>query len=347
MPHEVTTVDRLRPVRIWLWTLAALVAATVIVGGATRLTGSGLSITEWRPVTGVIPPLSTSDWLLEFDKYRTIPQFLIVNPDMTLAGFKFIYWWEWTHRLLGRLIGFAFIVPFGVFLWRGTIDRPLFWKLGGLFLLGGLQGAIGWWMVSSGLVERTDVSQYRLALHLTLACAILSGLVALAVRLRGARDAVPRRIRVTANLLLLLAFVQIFIGALVAKTGAGLTFNSWPLMDGNFIPPFEQLFPAAPYWRNFFENVMTIQFTHRMVAYLLFSVALLHALDAQRSDPIPSALRGAVLFALVTAQAMLGIVTLLWSAPLWLSLLHQAGAVAVLVAATVHLARLEPHAAKP
>jgi cytochrome c oxidase assembly protein subunit 15 len=334
-------------VRIWLWTLAELVAATVIVGGATRLTGSGLSITEWRPVTGVIPPLSTSDWLLEFDKYRTIPQFLIVNPDMTLAGFKFIYWWEWTHRLLGRLIGFAFIVPFGVFLWRGTIDRPLFWKLGGLFLLGGLQGAIGWWMVSSGLVERTDVSQYRLALHLTLACAILSGLVALAVRLRGARDAVPRRIRVTANLLLLLAFVQIFIGALVAKTGAGLTFNSWPLMDGNFIPPFEQLFPAAPYWRNFFENVMTIQFTHRMVAYLLFSVALLHALDAQRSDPIPSALRGAVLFALVTAQAMLGIVTLLWSAPLWLSLLHQAGAVAVLIAATVHLSRLEPHAAKP
>jgi cytochrome c oxidase assembly protein subunit 15 len=347
MPHDVVTVDRLRPVRIWLWTLAALVAATVIVGGATRLTGAGLSITEWRPVTGVIPPLSTSDWLLEFDKYRTIPQFLIVNPDMTLAGFKFIYWWEWTHRLLGRLIGFAFIVPFGVFLWRGMIGRALFWKLGGLFLLGGLQGAIGWWMVSSGLTERTDVSQYRLAIHLTLACAILSGLAALAVRLRGVRDAVPRRIRVTASLLLLLAFVQIFVGALVAKTGAGLTFNSWPLMDGNFIPPFEQLFPAAPYWKNFFENVMTIQFTHRMVAYLLFSVALLHSLDAQRSGPFPSALRGAVLFALVTAQAMLGIVTLLWSAPLWLSLLHQAGAVAVLIAATVHLARLQPQAARP
>jgi cytochrome c oxidase assembly protein subunit 15 len=347
MPHDVVTVDRLRPVRIWLWTLAALVAATVIVGGATRLTGSGLSITEWRPVTGVIPPLSTSDWLLEFDKYRTIPQFLIVNPDMTLAGFKFIYWWEWTHRLLGRLIGFAFIVPFGVFLWRGMIGRALFWKLGGLFLLGGLQGAIGWWMVSSGLTERTDVSQYRLAIHLTLACAILSGLAVLAVRLRGVRDAVPRRIRVTASMLLLLAFVQIFIGALVAKTGAGLTFNSWPLMDGNFIPPFEQLFPAAPYWKNFFENVMTIQFTHRMAAYLLFSVALFHSLDAQGSGPFPSALRGAVLFALVTAQAMLGIVTLLWSAPLWLSLLHQAGAVAVLIAATVHLARLQPQAARP
>jgi cytochrome c oxidase assembly protein subunit 15 len=347
MPHEVTTVDRSRPVRIWLWTLAALVAVTVIVGGATRLTGSGLSITEWRPVTGVIPPLSTSDWLLEFDKYRTIPQFLIVNSDMTLAGFKFIYWWEWTHRLLGRLIGFAFIVPFGVFLWRGMIDRALFWKLGGLFVLGGLQGAIGWWMVSSGLAERTDVSQYRLAVHLTLACAILSGLVAVAVRLRGVRDSVPRRIRVTASSLLLLAFVQIFIGALVAKTGAGLTFNSWPLMDGNFIPPFEQLFPAAPYWKNFFENVMTIQFTHRMVAYVLFCVALLHTLDAQRSGPFASALRGAVLFALVTAQAMLGIVTLLWSAPLWLSLLHQAGAVAVLIAATVHLARLEAQVANP
>jgi cytochrome c oxidase assembly protein subunit 15 len=337
----------MRPVRVWLWVLAALVAATVIVGGATRLTGSGLSITEWRPVTGVIPPLSTGDWLLEFDKYRTIPQFLIVNPDMTLAGFKFIYWWEWTHRLLGRLIGFAFALPFVIFLWRGLIGRALFWKLGGLFVLGGLQGAIGWWMVSSGLAGRTDVSQYRLAIHLTLACLILAGLVALAVRMRGVRDAVPPRVRAGAGILLVLAFVQIFAGALVAKTGAGLTFNTWPLMDGNFIPPFAQLFPSAPYWKNLFENVMTIQFTHRMVAYLLFGVALLHALDTQRNGPFPSALRGAVLFALVTAQAMLGVVTLLWSAPLWLSLLHQAGAVAVLAAATVHVARLKPQAARP
>ena len=332
----------MRTVRIWLWSLAALVAATVIVGGATRLTGSGLSIIEWRPVTGVIPPLSTADWLLEFDKYRTIPQFFAVNPDMTLAGFKFIYWWEWTHRMLGRLIGVAFIVPFGVFLWRGLIERALFWKLGGLFILGGLQGAIGWWMVRSGLAERTDVSQYRLAVHLTLACVILAGLVALAVRLGGVRDAVGPRIRWSVAIILALVFIQIFVGALVAKTGAGLTFNTWPLMDGRFIPPFEQLFPMLPLWQNFFENVMTIQFTHRMIAYLLFAAALVHAIDTQRSGPLPPALRGAVLFVLVTAQAMLGIGTLLWSSPLALSLLHQAGAVLVLVAATAHLANVIP-----
>jgi cytochrome c oxidase assembly protein subunit 15 len=167
------------------------------------------------------------------------------------------------------------------------------------------------------------------------------------VRLRGIGDAVRPRIRSTAGLLLILALVQIFIGALVAKTGAGLTFNTWPLMDGHFIPPLDQLFPAAPYWKNFFENVMTIQFVHRMVAYVLFGVALVHAVDTQRAGPVPAALRGAILFALVTVQAMLGIVTLLWSAPLWLSLLHQAGAVAVLVAATVHVARLRAQSARP
>jgi cytochrome c oxidase assembly protein subunit 15 len=189
---QVRAADRIGPVAIWLWALAALVAMTLIVGGATRLTGSGLSITEWRPVTGVIPPLSTADWLIEFDKYRQIPQFLELNPDMTLAGFQFIYWWEWTHRMLGRLIGVAFIVPFAIFLWRGLIDRALFWKLGALFALGGLQGAIGWWMVSSGLAERTDVSQYRLAIHLTLACVILVGIVLLAARLRGREEPAVR-----------------------------------------------------------------------------------------------------------------------------------------------------------
>jgi heme a synthase len=347
MSQQAASIDRLRPVRIWLWTVAALVAVTVIVGGATRLTGSGLSITEWRPVTGVIPPLTTTDWLLEFDKYRTIPQFLLVNPDMTLAGFKFIYWWEWAHRMLGRLIGVAFIVPFAVFVWRGLIDRALFWKLGGLFVLGGLQGAIGWWMVSSGLAERTDVSQYRLAIHMTLACVILAALVALAVQLRGLRDAAVPRLRAGAGILLVLILLQIFVGALVAKTGAGLTFNTWPLMDGKLFPPLEQLLPMIPVWVNFFENVMTIQFTHRMVAYLLFAAVLLHAIDAQRSGPLPAASRGAVLLALVTAQAILGIVTLLWISPLWLSLLHQAGAVAVLIAATVHLARMSPQAARP
>lgn len=347
MSQQAASIDRLRPVRIWLWTVAVLVAVTVIVGGATRLTGSGLSITEWRPVTGVIPPFTTTDWLLEFEKYRTIPQFLTVNPDMTLAGFKFIYWWEWAHRMLGRLIGFAFAVPFAIFLWRGLIDRPMFWKLSVLFVLGGLQGAIGWWMVSSGLAERTDVSQYRLAIHMTLACVILAALVALAVQLRGLRDVAAPRLCAGAGILLVLILLQIFVGALVAKTGAGLTFNTWPLMDGKLFPPLEQLLPMIPVWLNFFENVMTIQFTHRMVAYLLFAAVLFHAIDAQRSGSFPAASRGAVLLGLVTAQGILGIVTLLWISPLWLSLLHQAGAVAVLIAATVHLARMSPQEARP
>lgn len=329
----------MRPVRIWLWTLAALVAVTVVVGGATRLTGSGLSITEWRPISGVLPPLSEADWLLEFEKYRTIPQFLALNPGMTLSGFKFIYWWEWTHRLLGRLIGVAFIVPFAVFWARGLVDRMLAWKLGGLFALGGLQGAIGWWMVSSGLSERTDVSQYRLAVHLTLACIILSAVVGVAVSLRGKPDKSPARARVGAGIILALVFVQIFLGALVAKTGAGLTFNTWPWMDDRFIPAFEQLFAIEPLWRNFFENVITIQFLHRMVANFLFVVALLHALDTQRTGPLPVALRAAVLFALMTGQAMLGVITLLSVSPLRLSLAHQAGAVVVLVAASVHLVK--------
>jgi heme a synthase len=342
------TIDRMRPVRLWLWVLAALVAATLVVGGATRLTGSGLSITEWRPVTGVIPPLSTADWLIEFDKYRQIPQFLQMNPDMTLAGFQFIYWWEWGHRMLARSIGVAFAIPFAIFAWNGLISRPLFWKLAGLFLLGGLQGAIGWWMVSSGLSERTDVSQYRLAIHMTLACVIFVGLVTLAVRL-GGRDHAQATARTgwLARLLVVLVLVQIFIGALVAKTGAGLTFNTWPMMDGRLFPPLEQLLPMAPRWLNFFENVMTIQFTHRIVAYVLFGVALVHAIDAQRSGPFHPAKRAVILFALVTAQAILGIVTLLHVSPLSLSLAHQAGAVAVLLAATVQVARLAPHAARP
>jgi cytochrome c oxidase assembly protein subunit 15 len=337
----------MRPVRIWLWVVAALVAATVIVGGATRLTGSGLSITEWRPISGILPPLDEAGWQTEFERYRAIPQFLAVNPDMTLAGFKFIYWWEWTHRLLGRLIGFAFLIPFAVFWARGMIDRTLSWKLGGLFVLGGIQGAIGWWMVASGLSGRIDVSQYRLAIHLTLACLILSAIVAIATSLQGIRHAVRSTAYWGAAGLVVLVLVQIFLGALVAKTGAGLTFNTWPLMDGRFIPTAEQLFTIAPLWRNFFENVMTVQFDHRMVAYVLFASSLLHAIDAYRTGPDPVAAQASIIFALVTAQAVLGVVTLLQASPLPLALAHQAGAVLVLVAATVHLARMAPQAARP
>ncbi len=338
----------MQAVRVWLWTVAALVTLTLLVGGATRLTGSGLSITEWRPISGVLPPLSENAWLDEFEKYKRIPQFLAVNSVMELAEFKFIYWWEWGHRLLGRLIGLVFAIPFVVFLWRGMITGSLRWKLAGLFLLGGLQGAIGWWMVSSGLVERIDVSQYRLAIHLTLACIILAAIIAVADGLRPLKQERANTFaRYGAASILAFVFLQIFLGALVAKTGAGKTFNTWPLMDGRFIPPLNDLLIIKPVWHNFFENVLTVQFDHRMVAYLLFFVAAFHALSLQRSGPFPAALRAAIVFALITAQAMLGVLTLIYELPLPLALAHQAGAVVVLIAATIHTARIFSYAARP
>jgi heme a synthase len=342
--HRLVTLeevqDRLRPVRRWLWWVAVLLIAIVLVGGLTRLTGSGLSITEWRPISGVLPPLSEIEWQAEFERYRAIPQFLAVNTDMTLAEFKIIYGWEWTHRLLARAVGVVFLLPFLFFLWRGLINRALGWKLAGIFALGGLQGAIGWWMVQSGLAERTDVSQYRLAVHLTLACAILAATVATAESLQPWRrmPAMPRQRRM-AGILLLLVFLQFLLGALVAKTGAGLIFNTWPLMDGRFLPPADALFAMQPPWKNFFENVLTIQFDHRIAAYLLFFLSALHAIDVQRAAPA-MALRAAVLFALITLQAMLGVLTLLYDVPLWLALGHQVGAIVVLVVATVHVAQM-------
>jgi cytochrome c oxidase assembly protein subunit 15 len=330
--------DRMWPVRRWLYVIAALVALMVVLGGTTRLTGSGLSITEWKPVTGIVPPLSEADWQAEFEKYKSIPQYQQFNQGMSLNEFKFIYGWEWSHRALGRLLAAVFLVPFLWFASRGLVDRALGWKLGGLFALGGLQGAVGWWMVASGLSERTDVSQYRLAVHLTLACFILAAIVAVATSLEPRRKekVLPARIRYGAVAILVLVFVQIFLGALVAKTNAGLTFNTWPLIDGNFIPPTASLFAMNPWWKNSFENVLTVQFDHRMVAYALFALAAWHAFGTERNARLV-ALGASILFALVTAQAMLGVLTLLWAAPFSLALLHQFGAVAVLVGATRHL----------
>jgi cytochrome c oxidase assembly protein subunit 15 len=333
--------EDLLPIRRWLWLMAALVAAIVLVGGVTRLTGSGLSITEWRPISGVLPPLSDAAWLAEFELYRAIPQFQIVNPTMTLAEFKFIYWWEWSHRQLARLAGFAFILPFSYFLLKRRIDRRLGWKLAGVFVLGGIQGAVGWWMVQSGLAERTDVSQYRLAIHLTLASIILAALVTIAESLRARPEpAVAPKHRRIAGTILVLVLIQIFLGALVAKTGAGLTFNTWPLLDVWLVPPAEALFPIVPLWKNFFENVLLVQFDHRIVAYALVLLALAHALDAARLAPHPVATRATGLFILVTLQAALGVVALVLVVPLALAFAHQAGAIVVLAMATLHLARI-------
>jgi cytochrome c oxidase assembly protein subunit 15 len=344
-----------RAIGVWLWFVASLVFAMVLVGGATRLTESGLSIVEWRPVTGAVPPLGEADWQAEFAKYKTIPQYERLNRGMSLEEFKTIYWWEWGHRLLGRIIGVAFLLPFLWFLWKRSFDRRTSFALAGIFSLGAVQGAVGWWMVASGLTERVSVSQYRLAFHLTLACMIYAALVWTADRASppyppplvgearegtAARRVVPRRLRWSACALLVLAIVQIYLGALVAGLRAGLIYNTWPLIDGGFIPRTTDLFFAHPLWRNFFDNTLTVQFDHRMVAYGLCPLALIHAADARLFGRDKRLATGAgFVVAAVLAQAGIGIMTLIQSAPIELALLHQAGALVVLTVATLHAAR--------
>jgi cytochrome c oxidase assembly protein subunit 15 len=330
-------------VRLWLLTVAALIFVTLVVGGATRLTDSGLSIVEWRPVTGILPPIDASAWQAEFDKYKTIPQYRERNPGMSLDEFKTIYWWEWTHRTLARLVGGAFLLPFLWFLWRNRIEPRLRVRLWAIFGLGTALGVIGWWMVSSGLADRISVSQYRLAFHLTLACVIFAAVVWTAQRLALRSPlAVPLRPRTSAMALLFLVIVQIYLGALVAGLRAGRIYDTWPLIDGALVPEPSRLLFQMPLWRNFFENSLTVQLDHRMVAYALWLLALLHAADVARSKRGGAALTGAlVLAAAVTFQAALGIVTLLHQAPLALALAHQAMAIVVLAIAVVHAERLE------
>jgi len=324
-------------IRNWLYFVAILIIAMVVVGGATRLTHSGLSITEWQPIHGVIPPIGEAEWQEEFQKYQQIPEYKIENPDMTLSEFKGIFWWEWSHRILGRFIGFAVLLPL-IFFWvTGRIERSLAPKLVTIFVLGGVQGAIGWWMVASGLIERTDVSQYRLAIHLTFACLILGYVLwvarGLSPMMAPARDA----IRTAARAIVALVLVQIFLGGLVAGLDAGMGYNTWPLMDGHLVPA--GLFVQSPFWRNFFENAMTVQFDHRVVAYLVLLVTLFHAWQARGTAAAGSA---TILFVLVVLQAGIGITTLLMAVPLELGLLHQFGAVVVLSAAVIHLRAMSP-----
>ena len=327
-------------VRVWLLAVAALIFLMVSLGGATRLTGSGLSITEWQPIMGAVPPLSEAAWQEAFEKYQQIPQYEHVNRGMSLAAFKLIYWWEWTHRFLGRLIGVAFLVPFLYFLATGQLTRPLMLKLGGIFALGGLQGFIGWYMVASGLVDRISVSQYRLALHMTLAVVIFGAVlwVALSLGRTRARPAGtrPRRgLEVAAAATTGLVLLQIAAGAFVAGLKAGAGWNTWPLMDGALIP--QGLDAMSPWWANLFENALTVQFNHRVLAYAIVAVVLWHLWSLQRSGADAWARRsGLILLGAVLAQAGLGIWTLLAQVPIPLALLHQAGAVAVFGVALWH-----------
>lgn len=323
-------------VRGWLYFSLLVLLALVLVGGATRLTNSGLSITEWKPIHGVIPPLNQAEWQEEFNLYKQIPQYAQMNEGMTLSGFKTIYWWEWTHRLIARSIGVVFALPLLFFWLTGRLENSLKPKLLGILALGAFQGAIGWWMVASGLVYRTEVSQYRLATHLTIASIIFAAITYVARGLAPhSEKPASRGLQKAAGLLVFLVLFQIYLGGLVAGLRAGLSYNTWPLMDGAIVP--HGLFVIEPVWRNFFENPKTVQFIHRLGAYTIFVVAWLHAIAAFRGARGTTHCRRAVLFALiVTVQAALGITTLLLQVPIGVALLHQGFAIFVLFAAVAH-----------
>ncbi|HKH02263.1 MAG TPA: COX15/CtaA family protein [Bradyrhizobium sp.] len=331
-----------RAVTWWLVSIAVLIALMVLVGGATRLTESGLSIVEWKPVTGVLPPLNQEQWIEAFQAYQQIPQYREMNAGMTLAEFETIFWWEWSHRFLGRVIGIAYLLPFLWFMWRGVLAADLRRRLWVIFGLGALQGAVGWWMVASGLSQRVEVSQYRLATHLVLALVIFAAIVWTLRRLADRRPlAFSSRLKITSAVLAALTFVQLYLGALVAGLRAGKVYNTWPEIDGGLIPSAARLLFETPWWRNLFENTLTVQFEHRMIAYALFVLALVHAIDAVRSRAGAPAVTGALwLAAAVTLQAVLGIVTLLNQVPIGLGLAHQAVAIAVLTLAVVQAERL-------
>jgi heme a synthase len=320
-----------RTIAVWLFAVCGLIAAMVVLGGLTRLTGSGLSITEWKPIHGALPPLSLGEWQEEFDAYKAIPQYQKTNKGMTLDEFKAIFWWEWAHRNLGRLIGLAFALPLIVFLLQGRVERALLPRLAGLFVLGGLQGALGWFMVMSGLKDRVDVSQYRLVAHLGLALVIYGAILWTALPLWRGEWPVktnPHPLYRWSLAVLALLFVQIMLGGFVAGLDAGLTYNTWPLMDGSLIPQGAFAHP--------FEDVTAAQFNHRMMAYIVVAAICALWLAGRRQNVAPAARTALhLLLAAVALQALLGIWTLLEVVPIWLAALHQFGAVVVLTAALV------------
>jgi cytochrome c oxidase assembly protein subunit 15 len=331
-----------RTIAVWLMACAAMIFLMVIIGGITRLTESGLSITEWKPITGVLPPLSEAHWQAEFEKYRQIPEYKFINKGMSLDEFKSIYFWEYVHRLWGRLIGIAFAVPLLYFLARGRIGRSLAKPLLGLFGLGALQGAMGWYMVQSGLVDRTDVSQYRLTAHLGLAVLIYGVMIWIAANLWYA-DHPPVSVRADAQLgrmrtalagIVALVFLTILSGGFVAGLGAGMIYNTFPLMDGRLVP--DSYWQIEPWYQNFFENIAAVQFDHRVLATTSFLSIVLFWFKA-RSMALPVRARRATHLLLGAAglQVALGISTLLLVVPIPLAAAHQAGAVLLFTAAVL------------
>jgi cytochrome c oxidase assembly protein subunit 15 len=328
------TVSAERAIATWLFFCCAMIFAMVLIGGITRLTESGLSITQWQPIEGVLPPLNAAEWNDAFARYRAIPQYLAVHPDMTLAQFKSIYFWEYFHRLWGRLIGIAFLLPFLYFLWRGMVTRALAPKLAGLFVLGGLQGALGWYMVESGLESRIEVSQYRLAAHLAMAVIIYLAMLWVALDLVARPRQGPAAFRRGATLVLCLVFVTLVAGAFVAGTRAGYIDNTFPLMEEHFVPP--DYWHLAPWWRNWFENLASVQFDHRILAettWLAVAVLWLASLRAKLAPAGHWALHA--LFAAACLQVALGISTLLTVVWLPIAVAHQGGALLLITVALV------------
>lgn len=324
--------SRPRALAAWLFSVAGLIVLMVVVGGITRLTELGLSITEWKPISGVIPPLSDAAWQAEFAHYKRIPEYTQINHGMTLAGFKSIFFWEYTHRLLGRLIGLAFAAPLIWFAVRRRIPPGYAWRLIALLALGGLQGAIGWWMVSSGLSVRTDVSHVRLAVHLITALVLLSGMVWTALDLRAlaqSRLAPPASLRPLAVVALALLFSQIMFGAFTAGLNAGYAFSSWPLMGDAIFPSGVPM--VDPAWRNAVDNPVVVQFIHRWFAFIAATALVMLGLRAVKSGAI---IAGRVLIGLVALQILLGIATLLSGVEIGIAVAHQANAALTLIAAT-------------
>jgi cytochrome c oxidase assembly protein subunit 15 len=327
---------QLGAVAVWLFSCCAVIFFMIVVGGITRLTLSGLSITEWQPVVGIVPPLSAPDWAAAFAKYKEVPEYQAVHYGMTMDEFKSIYWWEYVHRLLGRLIGFAYAIPFLWFLVCGRLPRRLVPPLCGILLLGFAQGGLGWYMVESGLADRVDVSQYRLVAHLALALAVYSAILWVALGIvRGAASAdLGQSWRWAADAVLALIAVTVVAGGFVAGTRAGLTYNTFPLMDGWVVPEgYAQLHPFVLNW---FENVAAVQFDHRLLAVATAVIIALLWAAGQRADlakPVRAASHGLAAIALL--QVALGIATLVLVVPISLAAAHQAGAVLLLTAAIV------------
>jgi cytochrome c oxidase assembly protein subunit 15 len=329
---ELSEAHHERQIAAWLLVCCLMVFSMIVLGGVTRLTGSGLSMVQWDPIFGVVPPLNDNEWNATFDLYKQSPEFREINPDMDLQGFKGIYWFEYAHRVLGRTIGTVFLLPFLYFLIRGYVRRPLIPKLATLFVLGGLQGLLGWYMVKSGLVDNPHVSQYRLTAHLGLAVVIYVWMFHIALGLwygTANNETVPVIFRRAATALVALIFVTILSGGFVAGLKAGHAYNTFPLMDGHWVP--QVIFMQEPVWRNFFENIATVQFDHRLLALLVFlSVTIFWLFSLQAALPRQVRIGLHVLMAAAVLQVTLGISTLLLHVPVPLAALHQAGALLLL-----------------